>query len=127
MKERTHGSVTQAPRAPQARRRGFRTSWVTADGMHVACYDLPLDAIPVDFFADPDGSWTYEALTQASGFAAYTGIAIGALAASFNGHPEGAAVVTLNAESRPYIAIVECPIAYTPDVPCDAVLGSSAA
>jgi hypothetical protein len=92
--------------------RGFMAKWTTPSGMHVACYDLPLDAIPADFFADPDGSWTYEELAQAAGLAAYEGVAVGALKDSFFEHPEGAAVVTLNAESRPYVAIVECPIAY---------------
>lgn len=89
-----------------------RATWITHEGMHVACYDVPLESVPGDFFADPDGRWTYDSLVQAAGFAAYRGVAIGALRASFNDHPEGAAVVTLNAQTRPYVAIVECPIAY---------------
>src|SRR5690349_894542 len=89
-----------------------RAAWITREGMHVACYDVPIERVPADFFADPDGRWTYDSLVQAAGFAAYSGVAIGALKASFNGHPEGAAIVTLNAEARPYVAIVECPIAY---------------
>jgi len=83
----------------------------TSDGMRVACYAMPLDRIPCDFFADPDGLWTYEGLTRAAQFPS-DGVAIGALRRPFNGHPEGAAVVTLNAETRPYVAIIECPIAY---------------
>ena len=94
------------------RRAGLMAKWVTDAGMHVACYDLPLEQIPADFFADPDGRWTYDALAQAAGLAAYAGVAVGALKEPFAGHVEGAAVVTLNAESRPYVAIVECPIAY---------------
>jgi hypothetical protein len=84
----------------------------TADGMHVSRYSLALENIPADFYADPDGSWTYEALLVAAGFSPDQGVAIGALRTAFNGHPEGSAVVTLNAESRPYVAIVECPVAY---------------
>ena len=86
--------------------------FVTAAGMRVTYYALALDKVPVDFFADPDGTWTYEVLARAAGFASHSGVAIGALKAEFNGHPEGSAVVTLDALTRPYVAIVECPIAY---------------
>src|SRR3954471_994293 len=86
--------------------------FVTAGGMRVTYYALALDQVPADFFADPDGTWTYELLARAAGFASHSGVAIGALRAEFNGHPEGAAVVTLDALTRPYVAIVECPIAY---------------
>lgn len=86
--------------------------WTTERGMRVACYAMPLERVPADFFADPDGLWTYEELAEAACFP-NAGVAIGALKEDFNGHPEGAAVVTLNAETRPYVAIVECPIAYT--------------
>ena len=86
--------------------------FVTSGGMRVSYYALALDQVPVDFFADPDGTWSYELLSRAAGFASHSGVAIGALTAEFNGHPEGAAVVTLNALTRPYVAIVECPIAY---------------
>jgi hypothetical protein len=81
------------------------------NGMRVTYYSAPLSSIPCDFFADPDGRWTYDSLKKAARFTE-DGVAIGALKAPFNGHPEGSAVVTLNAETRPYIAIVECPIAY---------------
>ena len=86
--------------------------FVTAGGMRVTYYALALDQVPADFFADPDGAWSYDLLARAAGFASHSGVAIGALKAEFNGHPEGAAVVTLNALTRPYVAIVECPIAY---------------
>jgi hypothetical protein len=88
-------------------------SWITEGGERVSCYALPVTRIPVDFFADPDGSWSFESLSRAAGFAVDAGVAVGALRTPFNGHPDGAAVVTLNDESRPYVAIVECPIAYT--------------
>jgi hypothetical protein len=89
------------------------TQYETENGMLVTRYALPLAEIPADFFADPDGSWTFDALAEAAGFALDAGVAIGALREPFNGHHDGAAVVTLNSESRPYIAIVECPIAYS--------------
>jgi hypothetical protein len=81
-------------------------------GYRVACYAVAIESIPADFFADPDGQWTFETLAAAAGFSARDGVAIGALRLPFNGHPDGAAVVTLNAEARPYIAIIECPIAF---------------
>ncbi|MET0791860.1 MAG: hypothetical protein ABW061_10095 [Polyangiaceae bacterium] len=98
--------------------------FVTASGMRVTYYALALDKVPVDFFADPDGTWSYDLLARAAGFASHSGVAIGALRQDFNGHPEGAAVVTLNALTRPYVAIVECPIAY--DYVQDAVTSGSA-
>ena len=85
---------------------------VTPSGYRVACYAVPLDQFPVDFFADPDGGWTYEGLAEAAGFSLEDGVAIGVLSRDHFGHPEGSAIVTINAESRPYVAVVECPIAY---------------
>jgi hypothetical protein len=85
---------------------------LTPNGYRVACYAVPLDQFPVDFFADPDGGWTYEGLAEAAGFALEDGVAIGVLSRDHFGHPEGSAIVTVNAESRPYVAVVECPIAY---------------
>ena len=85
---------------------------VTPSGYRVACYAVPLEQFPVDFFADPDGRWTYEGLAEAAGFALDAGVAIGVLSRDHFGHPEGSAIVTLNAEARPYVAVVECPIAY---------------
>ena len=76
--------------------------------MKAVRYDLPLEHVPVDFFADPDGTWSLESLAQISGFDLEDGVAVGALTQCFNGHPEGAAVVTLNAKNRPYVVIVEC-------------------
>jgi hypothetical protein len=84
----------------------------TEQGFRIACYAVPVASIPADFFADPDGQWTFEALVSAAGFSENEGVAVGALREPFNGHPDGAAVVTLNAESRPYVAIIECPIAF---------------
>ena len=98
--------------------------FVTASGMRVTYYALSLDKVPADFFADPDGTWSYDLLARAAGFASHSGVAVGALKADFNGHPEGAAVVTLNALTRPYVAIVECPIAYSSA--SDAVASSAA-
>lgn len=88
--------------------------YVTAGGMHVACYAISLELIPVDFFADPDGAWTFESLADAAGFSVDAGVGVGALREPFGDHPEGAAVVTLNSEARPYVAVIECPIAFMP-------------
>ena len=99
--------------------------FVTAGGMRVTYYSLALDKVPVDFFADPDGTWSYDLLARAAGFASHSGVAVGALQSDFNGHPEGAAVVTLNALTRPYVAIVECPIAFSA-VGSDVVSSSAA-
>jgi len=108
--------ITRAPLSsiepPSVRSFQALDHFVTAGGMRVTYYALSLDKVPADFFADPDGAWSYDLLARAAGFASHSGVAIGALKADFNGHPEGAAVVTLNALTRPYVAIVECPIAY---------------
>jgi len=85
--------------------------WTTPRGLRVAYYAMQLERFPCDFYADPDGRWTYEELVRAARLPA-DDIAIGALADDFNGHPAGSAVVTLNSSERPYIAIIECPIAY---------------
>jgi hypothetical protein len=99
--------------SPPARQFEALDHFVTASGLSVSYYALSLEHVPADFFADPDGDWSYEVLARAAGFASHSGVAIGALRAPFNGHPDGAAVVTLNALTRPYVAIIECPIAYT--------------
>jgi len=88
--------------------------WTTPRGHRVAYYAMPLERIPCDFYADPDGRWTYEELVRVARLPA-DDIAIGALADDFNGHPAGSAVVTLNSSERPYVAIIECPIAYELD------------
>jgi hypothetical protein len=99
---------------------------ITAEGLRVACYRVPLDALPVDFFADPDGSWSYESLANAAGFRSDEGVAIGALRQPFGRHPDGAAVVTLNSEQRPYVAIIECPIAFScVETPSAALAGAA--
>lgn len=98
----------------------------TRTGLRVACYAVALTGIPADFFADPDGQWTFEDLAKAAGFSPGQGVAIGALKASFNGHPEGAAVVTLNSEARPHVAIVECPIAFEVDAGAEGAAASAA-
>ncbi|HET9929801.1 MAG TPA: hypothetical protein VFQ35_03905 [Polyangiaceae bacterium] len=102
----TEKQPAESPCAPFA-------SATTAEGLRVACYRVALDAIPVDFFADPDGLWSFESLARAAGFRTDEGVAIGALRRPFGQHPDGAAVVTLNSEQRPYVAIIECPIAFS--------------
>ena len=127
MDSNTHPVLKSIESSP-ARQFQALDHFVTSAGMRVSYYALPLDEVPADFFADPDGAWSYELLARAAGFAAHSGVAIGALRSDFNGHPEGAAVVTLNALTRPYVAIVECPIAYEyVDVDVDELSASSAA
>lgn len=98
--------------AEAAREHEALDHFVTSSGMKVTYYALSLEQVPADFFADPDGAWSYELLARAAGFASHSGVAIGALKSPFNGHPDGSAVVTLNALTRPYVAIIECQIAY---------------
>jgi hypothetical protein len=100
------------PEAPALEKFEALDHFVTSSGMRVSYYALSLEQVPSDFFADPDGAWSYELLARAAGFASHSGVAIGALKSAFNGHPDGAAVVTLNALTRPYVAIIECPIEY---------------
>lgn len=72
-------------------------------------YRIELDEVPTDFFADPDGEWTYEELVAASGFDAETHtVCIGALTQPFRGHPAGSAVITIAERTGRYVAIVEC-------------------
>jgi hypothetical protein len=68
-----------------------------------------LDAIPVDFLADPDGTWEYETLTRRAGFDAQWGqISVGALTRPFAGFPEGAAVVAVMSGNQWSVALVDC-------------------
>ena len=76
--------------------------------MRIVRYRVPVDRVPVDFFADPDGEWEFETLVEAAGFeVSRPGIQIGALADRFADHPEGSAVVA-QADGGSYLAIVEC-------------------
>jgi hypothetical protein len=82
--------------------------------MDAVRYRLELEEVPADFFADPDGEWTYEELVAASGFdAEKQTVCIGALTQAFRGHPAGAAVVTTAERDGRYVAIVECGHAMT--------------
>jgi hypothetical protein len=77
--------------------------------MRVALSQTKLDAIPVDFRADPDGSWEYEALARGVGFDERWGqMAVGALTQPFGGFPEGAAVVAFTSGSQCSVALVDC-------------------
>jgi hypothetical protein len=65
--------------------------------------------IPVDFFADPDGSWEFEGLARRAGFDERWGdVLVGALTKTYEGFPEGAAVVTLTTGSHCSVALVDC-------------------
>ncbi len=86
--------------------------------MKIMRHRVILDQLPVDFFADPDGEWTFDELVEASGFnPASPGVSVGALAQPFLGHPAGSAVVADTAErtrGQQYVAIVECPQLVSP-------------
>jgi len=86
--------------------------------MRIHKYLLPLEEIPVDLFADPDGNWTYESLVTAAGFDpdATPPPLVGALAEPWAGHPDGTAVVAAAQEGGAYVAIVAC------DVPGEATV-----
>jgi hypothetical protein len=70
---------------------------------------VPLSRVPVDFFADPDGVWDFEALVAHASFQHELGeVAIGALTESYAGFPAGAAVVAVSAGEHISIALVDC-------------------
>ena len=77
--------------------------------MRVASLSSPLEEIPVDFFADPDGSWEYDQLALMAGFdQAWGQLSIGALTEGYGGFPEGAAVVMLTTADHYAVALVDC-------------------
>ena len=77
--------------------------------MRAAPVTSPLEDIPVDFFADPDGRWEFEELALAAGFdEAWGQLSIGALTDPYSGFPEGAAVVMLTTADHCAIALVDC-------------------
>ena len=77
--------------------------------MTVVLSPATLDTIPVDFLADPDGSWEYDTLTRVAGFDEQRGqVSVGALTRPFAGFPEGAAVVALMSGSEWSVALVDC-------------------
>ena len=84
--------------------------------MKVALLPAKLDAIPVDFRADPDGVWEYEALARRAGFDERWGqMSIGALTRPFEGFPEGAAVVTYTSGAHCSVALVDCTAPESPN------------
>lgn len=79
---------------------------VTASVLHLT---VPLSRVPVDFFADPDGSWDFEGLVSQAGFQQELGeVAIGALTETFAGFPPGAAVICVSAGQHISVALVDC-------------------
>jgi hypothetical protein len=77
--------------------------------MQICLLPAKLDTIPVDFLADPDGSWDYETLARQTGFDVQWGeLSIGALTEPFAGFPEGAAVVAFTSGADCSVALVDC-------------------
>jgi hypothetical protein len=77
--------------------------------MKIQMHRLSLQEVPVDLFADPDGTWTYESLVTAVGLDpdAVPAPLVAALSEPWGGHPEGAAVVVGADGETPLLAIVE--------------------
>jgi hypothetical protein len=87
---------------------------------------VPLARVPVDFFADPDGVWEFEALVTHAGFQHELGeVAIGALTESYAGFPAGAAVVAVSAGQHISVALVDCTRWHPAERPRSASLGAS--
>lgn len=83
--------------------------------MRVVLSSQNVDAIPVDFLADPDGVWEYDVLARQAGFDQQWGeLSVGALTEPFAGFPEGAAVVTLTTGNQCSVALVDCTASDTP-------------
>ncbi|HKO93296.1 MAG TPA: hypothetical protein VJU61_19205 [Polyangiaceae bacterium] len=77
--------------------------------MRSIAISAPLENIPVDFFADPDGCWEYEQLVREAGLdQAWGQLSIGALSQPYAGFPEGAAVVMLATAQLCSIVLVDC-------------------
>jgi hypothetical protein len=93
---------------PRTKARGepFSDEPASAGVLHLT---VPLSRVPVDFFADPDGSWDFEGLVARAGFQQELGeVAIGALTEAFAGFPPGAAVVCVSAGHHISVALVDC-------------------
>jgi hypothetical protein len=73
-------------------------------------YQMTAEQVPVDFFADPDGSWEFSPLVEMAGFnPEHPGASVGALTQPFDGFPEGAAVITEVGVDCRYVAIAQLP------------------
>jgi len=73
-------------------------------------YRMTADEVPVDFFADPDGSWEFSPLVEMAGFnPEHPGASVGALTRPFDGFPEGSAVITEVGVGCRYVAIAQLP------------------
>ena len=76
-------------------------------------YRMTPEEVPVDFFADPDGSWEFSSLVEMAGFnPEHPGASVGALTQAFDGFPEGSAVVTEVGTVCRYVAIAQLPPRY---------------
>jgi hypothetical protein len=99
-------SVSRRNSGPGSQREPFNPKAASTNVLHLS---LPLSRVPVDFFADPDGSWDFEGLVASAGFQHELGeVAIGALSEAFAGFPAGAAVVAVSAGQHISVALVDC-------------------
>jgi hypothetical protein len=73
-------------------------------------YRMTAEQVPVDFFADPDGSWEFSSLVEMAGFnPEHPGASVGALTQPFDGFPEGSAVITEVGVDCRYVAVAQLP------------------
>lgn len=78
--------------------------------MKIQKYALCLQEVPVDLFADPDGTWSYEELVAAAGLDPdlKPPPIVAALAEPWCGHPDGAAVIASAGDGESTITVIEC-------------------
>lgn len=95
---------------PQGSTAGTTGSALAPLPTRITRYQLSPEQVPVDFFADPDGTWEFASLVEMAGFnPEHPGASVGALTKPFDGYPEGAAVITEVGVGCRYIAIAELP------------------
>jgi hypothetical protein len=77
--------------------------------MKIRQHRLSLSQLPVDLFADPDGTWSYEELVVAAGFdpEAAPPPLVAALSEAWCDHPEGSAVIAGSMDDEAYVVIIE--------------------
>ena len=83
--------------------------------MKIRQHRLSLSQLPVDLFADPDGTWTYEELVTAAGLDpdATPPPLVAALTGEWCSHPEGSAVIASAIDDEAYVVIIDTGAAVT--------------
>jgi hypothetical protein len=83
--------------------------------MKIRQHRLSLQQLPVDLFADPDGTWTYEELVIAAGLDpdASPPPLVAALTEEWCSHPEGSAVIASSLDDEAFVVIIDTASAVT--------------